>query len=266
MRCFSLGILGVIGTLLFFPVVSSASEPAAGTVSQGPISGMEFASIPSGSFSMGSPSSEADRDSDEGPVHTVQIQGFEMMTTEVTQGMWLEVMGSNPAHFTGDLNRPVEQVSWDECQGFIDQLNSLDTEYEYRLPSEAEWEYACRSGTTTRFFWGNDPNYSQNGQYAWYWENSGITTHPVGQKLPNAWGLYDMSGNVYEWCEDFYNDSYSGAPTDGSAWVTPAGSPPVLRGFGLYRSARVCRSADRGRFGPDYGLYYLGFRLARSVR
>jgi formylglycine-generating enzyme required for sulfatase activity len=227
---------------------------------------MAFASVPAGSFSMGSPSSESERGSDEGPVHTVNIQSFELMTTEVTQAMWEEVMGTNPSNFTGDPNRPVENVSWNDCQEFITRINDFDLSYTYSLPSEAEWEYACRAGTTTRYYWGNDPNSTEIDQYAWYTDNSNSTTHPVGQKLPNAWGLYDMSGNVLEWCADWYHESYSGAPTDGSAWVSPSGSYRVIRGGSWNYSAGGCRAADRYGIGPDSGVDFLGFRLARSVR
>jgi formylglycine-generating enzyme required for sulfatase activity len=176
------------------------------------------------------------------------------------------VMGTNPSNFTGDPNRPVENVSWNDCQEFITRINDFDLSYTYRLPSEAEWEYACRAGTTTRYYWGNDPNSTEIDQYAWYTDNSNSTTHPVGQKLPNAWGLYDMSGNVREWSEDWYHESYSGATTDGSAWVSPSGSFRVIRGGGWRSGAGYCRSAFRGRLRSDGGYSFLGFCLARSVR
>jgi formylglycine-generating enzyme required for sulfatase activity/ribosomal protein L32 len=227
---------------------------------------MAFACIPSGSFSMGSPSSESERGSDEGPVHTVNIQSFELMTTEVTQGMWEELMGTNPSNFTGDLNRPVESVSWNDCQEFINRMNDLDPSYTYRLPSEAEWEYACRAGTTTRYYWEEDPASTEIGEYAWYDGNSSSTTHPVAQKLPNAWGLYDMSGNVWEWCADWYHESFSGAPTDGSPWVSPSGSYRVARGGGWYGDTGYYRSSHRGISCPGIGGFSRGFRLARSVR
>jgi len=231
-----------------------------------PVTGMKFVSIPAGSFEMGSPQSESGRDSDEGPVHSVNIQSFEMMTTEVTQGMWQEVMGENPAQYTGNLNRPVETVSWNDCQEFITRMNDIDPSYTYRLPSEAEWEYACRAGTTTRFYWGDDPDSTAIDEYAWYWANTDTTPQPVAQKLPNDWGLYDMSGNVFEWCEDWYHESHSGAPTDGSARVSPSGSSRIERGGAWFGDARYCRSANRGVDSPGSGGGGLGFRLARSVR
>ena len=228
--------------------------------------GMTFVSIPSGDFMMGSPESEDGRWGDEGPRHSVSISSFEMMSTEVTQGMWEEVMGSNPSRFTGDLNRPVENVSWNDCQDFIDKLNDLYPSHTYRLPSESEWEYACRAGTTTRFYWGDSDSGSVMGDYCWYSSNSNSSTHPVGLKLPNDWGLYDMSGNVWEWCEDSWHGSYDGAPVDGSAWVSSGASSRVLRGGGWNSSARDCRSANRTYDSADSRYNNLGFRLARSVR
>ena len=274
MRCFRPCILGIIGTLLLFPAISSASESAAGTLSQGPLSGMEFASIPSGSFSMGSPSGEG-RGRTEEPLHTVNIQSFELMTTEVTQGMWEEVMGTTVQHQRGlstfDLSGtgpdyPMYLLSWRDCQEFIAKMNDLYPSYTYRLPSEAEWEYACRSGTTTRFYWGNDPaNSTEINQYAWYADNSNDTTHPVAQKLPNAWGLYDMSGNVFEWCQDSWHNGYTRAPTDGSPWISQSGSFPVMRGGDYYDIAGFCRSSFRTGHDPGVRSCAVGFRLSRSV-
>jgi len=156
-------------------------------------------------------------------------------------------MDSNPRNFKGD-DRPVEQVSWDDCQDFIQKLNALGAGGRFRLPSEAEWEYACRAGSTTRFCFGDSD--SGLDAYAWYSGNSGSQTHAVRQKRPNAWGLYDMHGNVWEWCEDWYHDSYTGASRDGSAWITPVGAYRVLRG-GRFLSAPVrCRSAGRAYASP----------------
>jgi len=229
-----------------------------------PVACMEFVSIPGGSFYMGSPSSESDRDSDEAR-HRVTVGSFELMTTEVTQGMWEEVMGSNPAHDYGvGDNYPVYYVSWNDCQEFIDRLNEMDPSHTYRLPSESEWEYACRAGTTTRFYWGDSDSESTMGRYCWYSGNSSSSTHPVASKEPNAWGLYDMSGNVWEWCEDKYTSDYDDCPTDGRAY-TGSGSDRVLRGGSWLCSAEICRSADRSGYSPGNGLSYLGFRVARSV-
>ena len=223
-------------------------------------SGMHFVSIPSGSFEMGSSVYSPER-----PVHTVYIDEFEMMTTEVTQGMWEEVMGSNPSHDKGvGSDYPVYYVSWNDCQEFIDRMNDIDPGHTYRLPSESEWEYGCRAGTTTRFYWGDDPDETEIDEYAWWGGNSGSSTHPVAQKQPNAWGLYDMSGNVWEWCEDKWHSNYDGAPTNGSAY-TRSGSSRVRRGGSWYNYfARYCRSAYRYYLSPGYRDYYLGFRLSRD--
>ena len=223
---------------------------------------MEFISIPSGDFQMGSPSSEHNRFSNESR-HSVSVRSFDLMSTEVTQGMWEEVMGSNPSHFTGDSNRPVENVSWNDCQDFIDKLNDLDPNHTYRLPTEAEWEYACRAGTSDAYYWGNSSSESTMSSYCWYTVNSNSSTHPVGTKTPNSWGLYDMSGNVWEWCQDVYTSDYSDCPTNGRAY-SGQGSYRVCRGGCWYSFARYCRSANRYNGSPGYRICGLGLRLARS--
>ncbi|HUQ33326.1 MAG TPA: formylglycine-generating enzyme family protein [Pyrinomonadaceae bacterium] len=220
--------------------------------------GIEFVLIQPGSFMMGSNNGDAD----EKPVHQVTINySFYMGKYEVTQAQWQSVMGNNPSYFKDCANCPVEQVSWNDAQVFIRKLNEMNDGYTYRLPTEAEWEYACRAGTT--------------GDYAgilnemgWYSENSGSKTHAVGSKRPNDWGLYDMHGNVDEWCEDWYHDSYYGAPTDGSAWLSGGEQKyQVLRGCAWNCSARGLRSAIR-TFIPA-GIRRnddVGFRLAAVVR
>lgn len=221
-----------------------------------PLPGASFVKIPPGSFQMGS-----NEYGDEKPIHTVNIKTFYMMTTEVTQAQWQAVMGNNPSYFKGD-NLPVECVSWNDVQEFLRKLNQKDPGKNYRLPSEAEWEYACRAGTTTKFYSGN--NDSDLDGIAWYSGNSHDKTHPAGQKCPNVWGLYDISGNVWEWCQDWYHDSYKGAPTDGSAWESPRGSYRVLRGGSWYNFPNFCRSASRSYNSPDRRSYGMGFRLVRS--
>jgi len=216
--------------------------------------------IPAGEFEMGSPDDEDDRDGDEGPVHDVTfVEGFWLGKYEVTQAQWEAVMGDNPSHFDG-ANRPVETVSWDDIQGFEEELDDA-----FRLPSESEREYACRAGTTTRFYWGDDPDYEDIDDYAWYNSNSDNRTHEVGSKQPNGWGLYDMIGNVWEWCEDWYHNNYEGAPDDGSPWVAGGGSFRVYRGGGWLNDARYCRSANRFNYSPSNRDNDLGFRLARSL-
>lgn len=227
--------------------------------------GMDFAVIPEGSFQMGSPPDDPDSYDNERPVHTVTFDcSFEMMTTEVTQAMWTELMTYDPSGFQGDEN-PVEKVTWDKCQDFIAAMNDLDTTYTYRLPSEAEWEYACRAGTGTRFYWGDDPDFTLAELYAWFSQNSGDETHPAGQKLPNAWGLYDMSGNVWEWCQDTWHNSYEGAPSDGSAWED-GGDSRVIRGGAWIMNARQCRSPHREHINTANRYNWLGFRLVRTIR
>jgi formylglycine-generating enzyme required for sulfatase activity len=239
---------------------SAEAEPEAGSTSEGLLQGMTFAWIPSGTFDMGSTTEESGPYSDEGPVHSVTIQGFEMMTTEVTQKMWEEVVGHIPSPDYGSgPDFPVYWTSWNDCQAFAEMLGFMDPEHEYRLPSEAEWEYACRAGTTTVYFWGD----TMDGDYCWFAGNSGDSAHAVGLKLPNAWGLYDMSGNVSEWCEDWYHSSYEGSPDSGSPWLRPAGSIRVRRGGSWHFGERVCRSADRNFASPGTCSPHIGFRLIR---
>ena len=220
--------------------------------------GIEFMLILPGSFMMGSTNG-----SDEKPVHQVTIKySFYMGRFEVTQAQWQSVMGNNPSSFKGDLAEPyiklpVEHVSWDDAQEFIRKLNEMNDAYRYRLPSEAEWEYACRAGTTGDYA-------GTLNDMAWYAENSENRTHPVGQKQPNAWGLFDMHGNVWEWCEDWYHETYSGAPTDGSAWLSGGEHKyRVLRGGSWNYYAR---SAIRVYFPPDWRNDAYGFRVVAVAR
>jgi uncharacterized repeat protein (TIGR01451 family) len=224
--------------------------------------GMEFVLIPAGEFEMGSPSDEEGRGSDEGPVHHVNIgKAFYMGRYEVTQKQWRAIMGDNPSYFKGDDDLPVEEVSWDDVQEFIKKLNEKEGTNKYRLPSEAEWEYACRAGTSTRYSFGDSE--LRLGDYAWYSDNSDMKTHPVGQKNPNSWGLYDMHGNVWEWVQDSWHDSYDGAPADGSAWEGD-GADRVGRGGGCDTRAGRCRSAIRVHLTPRLCDSHLGFRILKE--
>ena len=219
--------------------------------------GMEFASVPAGSFKMG-----LDSYSDESPAHQVTFaSGFNMGRYEVTQAQWQKVMGNNPSsNKSCGENCPVEKVSWDDTQEFIKKLNAMNDGYTYRLPSDAEWEYACRAGTT-----GNDAG--DLDSMAWYGKNSEGKTHPVGQKQANAWGLYDMQGNVLEWIMDDYHGNYNGAPTDGSAW-SGGGEPNkrMYRNGSWFSDASEVRSTRRDRYSPDSKFDNLGFRLVAVPR
>jgi formylglycine-generating enzyme required for sulfatase activity len=213
--------------------------------------------IPAGNFEMGSNSGG----SDEQPVHRVMIgKAFAIGQSEVTQGQWRAIMGNNPSRFAacGDTC-PVEHVSWSDAQEYVRRL-SQKAGQTYRLPSEAEWEYACRAGGTHAYC-GSD-NVDSVG---WHARNSGATTHAVAGKQANAWGLYDMSGNVWEWTQDCWNGSYSGAQGDGSAWSSGDCSGRVLRGGSGGSALYVLRPANRRWFTSDIRLDYFGFRLARTL-
>jgi formylglycine-generating enzyme required for sulfatase activity len=221
---------------------------------------MEFVLIPAGQFDMGSPSAERGRDTDEGPVHHVKVsKPFYMGKYEVTQQQYYAVARSKPGRFKED-NKPVETVSWEQANSFCKKLSEIKGG-SYRLPTEAEWEYACRAGCQKRFCFGDDPNYSKLEQYAWYSENSDSETHPVGEKKPNSFGLYDMHGNVWEWCSDFYDADYY----HDSATEDPSGplyaTLRVFRGGGWHRNAMYCRSANRSGLEPYYIRNYIGFRV-----
>ncbi len=225
--------------------------------------GMEFVLIPAGEFMMGSPSGEEGRYDDEGPVHEVTINNpFYMGKYLVTQKQWKKVMGTNPSGFK-DEDRPVESVSWKDVQEFVQKLNEKEGADKYRLPSEAEWEYACRAKTTTRYSFGDYE--SKLNEYAWYNKKSNSETHPVGQKNPNSWGLYDIHGNVWEWVQDRWHDNYEEAPSDGSAWEDGSSFNRILRGGGWGSDAGFCRSAIRAGFDVEYRAEAIGFRLLREL-
>ena len=221
-----------------------------------------FAWIPPGSFVMGSPEGEPGRYDDESPQHLVRFAGgFWMQTTPVTQAQWQAVMGNNPSYFKGvGSDAPVERVSWNDVQEFIQKLNSTTKETQFRLPTEAEWEYACRAGTTTKYYFGDDQDLLQ--KYAWHDTNSKGTTHPVGQLIPNTWGLYDMHGNVWEWCQDHWSDTYEEVNANGVVRSALNDTETrVIRGGSWYANARNCRAANRRWFTPSNRNGDLGFRL-----
>lgn len=229
-----------------------------------------WASISAGTFVMGSPETEYDRSSDEGPQTQVTFShGFWMEKFEVTEGEYSAVVGSNPASFSGDPNQPVEQVSWYDASNYCAMLTAqertagrLPSGYEYRLPTEAEWEYVARAGTTNRFFFGDDHGYSELPNYAWFATDSNGSTHDVGGKQPNPWGIYDTSGNVFEWCSDWYGPYSGGAVTDPSG--APTGSGRVMRGGSWRFPGGDARSAARNLNAPDFASYGIGIRVVLS--
>ena len=227
--------------------------------------------ISPGRFRMGSPKEEIGRDDDEGPVHEVAFaRGFWLFDAPCTQALYEAVMGTNPSRFIGP-RRPVEQVSFEDAQAFIQKVNALVEGLNLSLPSEAQWEYACRAGRRTATYAGDlDPDNSADmarlSEIAWFEDNSGGETHDVGGKRPNDWGLHDMLGNVFEWCADHWHLSYDGAPSDGAAWVDPEADRAgdrVVRGGSWLGDARPLRAAARAHDDQDVRLGLLGFRCAR---
>ena len=236
--------------------------------------------IPAGTFLMGSPDSEEGRSKSESPQHQVSVPSFFMAKYPVTQAQWRIVskmpqvklkLKSNPSKFKGD-NRPVEQVSWYEAQEYCDRL-AKKTKRPYRLPIEVEWEYACRAGTTTPFHFGNtistelanyDGNYTYaNGVKGEYREETTLVDY---FNIANAWGLCDMHGNVFEWCQDHWHGNYDDAPEDGSAWLTDKSEANrVVRGGSWVYNPRVCRSACRHYYYPDDRYPFVGFRVSCSA-
>ncbi len=254
---------------------SGVSTNTSGLRTPANVMDMKFASIPAGEFTMGSPENEKHRDMNEEQVKVKLTQGFEMQMTEVTQLQWFGVMGTNPSRFKneGDCkgehrviegislcpNHPVERVSWYEVQDFIAKYNQQTNDgYIYRLPTEAEWEYATRAGTTTAYFFGND--FSKLSNYGWFWGNSeDKRTHPVGRKGVNPWGPYDMYGNVWEWVQDHYKGELPG----GNNPLQSDGRSRVVRGGSWCDGAFYLRSAVRSYDDPGGKNYDVGFRLVR---
>lgn len=237
---------------------STSSTPAPAPIP------MEFVLIPAGSFTMGDPNFEAGKGNGM-PQHKVTIsKPFYMGKYEVTQAQWQAVMGDNPAHFKGP-NNPVENVSWEDAQEFIRLLNAKEGHNRYRLPTEAEWEYAARAGTSSTYFFGDNKN--ELAEYGWFNGNAGSSTHPVGEKRPNPWGLHDVHGNVYEWVQDWHTENYSPNNQLTDPKGAPNGSHRVIRGGGWALGAEGCRSDSRGFGVPDASgrIILVGFRLAQST-
>ena len=227
--------------------------------------------VEGGTFMMGATSSrsrnslsnyDSDASSDESPVHSVRLSDFSIGKYEVTQEEWEAVMGNNPSEFKG-ANKPVESVSWNDCQEFIKKLNDL-TGLQFRLPTEAEWEYAARGGNKSQGYKYSGSN--TIGDVAWYSGNSLSTTHPVGTKQPNELGIYDMSGNVWEWCNDWYSRNYYSSSSVNNPIGPTIGFDRVYRGGGWGSDAFRCHVAYRYYFDPYFSFNYIGLRLAHSLK
>ena len=214
--------------------------------------------VEGGTFTMGATFEQQEPDYDEKPTHRVSLSSFYIGKYEVTQALWKAVMGSNPSHWKGD-NLPVENVSWNDCQTFLLKLNAM-TGKTFRLPTEAEWEFAARGGNRSRGYQYSGSNVLSD--VAWYYDNSGSKTHNVGTKAPNELGIYDMSGNVWEWCQDWKGSYSSSAQTNPKG--PSSGSYRVDRGGSWFNFAWSCRVACRYCHTPDYRYFDLGFRLALS--
>ena len=227
------------------------------------IIGMELVLIPSGSFRMGGDKKLEQAEDHETPRHFVKIsKAFFMGKYEVTQAQWSEMMNNNPSEFKDD-KRPVERVSWNDVQVFIQKLNTKEETNKYRLPTEAEWEYASRAGSESSYGFASNANILS--QYAWYRKNSADETHPVGQLKPNAWRLHDMHGNVHEWCQDWFDRKYYSQSSSNAPLGSSSGLAKVLRGGDWGSEDWYCRCASRSLSSPNRRSNRLGFRLIRMV-
>ena len=258
--------------LILYPYTSitGSDTPNAGKIWKEPITGMEFVWVPGGCYEMGCGNWTSDCFRDEKPVHEVCVDGFWMGKTEVTQGQWKQIMGDNPAEFKKGDNYPVEKVSWPEIEKFTLKLSSSTTgAYKFRLPTEAEWEYACRSGGKPEKYAGG----SDLDQVAWYRGNSNRSTHAVATKAPNGLGLFDMNGNVHEWCADIYNGwAYGKHKRNNPLYKEQGNINKVYRGGSWNSKQKYARCAARSyEYAYDsppccyaYRKNDLGFRLVRD--
>jgi formylglycine-generating enzyme required for sulfatase activity len=251
-----LGFGGYLGSMMYTKnvrktVVASATSKLQEAPAK-PRKGRGMVCIPGGKFVMGS--IEGAGEPDEHPQHTVTVKGFYMDETEVTQAEYALVMGTNPSYFKGCPDCPVDSVSWDKADEYCKRVGK-------RLPTEAQWEYAARAGTTTNYYWGNE----MNDAYAWHYGNSEDKTHPVAQKKPNAFGLYDMVGNVWEWCADWYAEDYYSATVSNNPTGPDSGQKRITRGggFGHNRGGYILRCAYRNAYAPPYRNVNVGFRCVR---
>jgi formylglycine-generating enzyme required for sulfatase activity len=244
------------------------------------LDGINYEYIPAHAFHMGAPKDEVGSLEDERPVHRVQMTyGFYLSKTEITQGQWRRVMGTQTPYDMQDVlddDLPMRRVSWHDAQAFAAALQARNPTRKFRLPTEAEWESAARAGSTTRFYWGDDPSLASSDTYAWTLSNSGLDVNAAGALRPNGWGLLDMSGNVNEWVQDRFHDNYNSAPTDGGAWGTPERTPadepdfladPYFPIYGVVRGGCYnwvptdARAAFRYAERPDSRRPYTGFRI-----
>jgi sulfatase modifying factor 1 len=270
-------LVALITAICFATASASAVEPFSGAMKAGEERAygalkMKFCWCPRGKFTMGSPADEAGHQRNEDQVDVTFTEGYWLGKHEVTQGQWKAVMSTTPwkgeRFVKEDSDCPAVYVDWDDAMSFCQKLTEkerssgrLHRGWEYSLPTEAQWEYACRAGTQTPYSFGDDAD--ERGRYAWFSDNAYVIgekyAHEVGKKLPNAWGLYDMHGNVWEWCRDWYTQKLPGGT---NPEVTSRGSLRVRRGGCWRLSAGYCRSACRFRNSPSYRNFNLGFRLA----
>ena len=224
---------------------------------------MEFILAPSGSYKMGGDPVAEQADENENPIHKVTFdEGFYVGRFTVTQAQWLAIMEDNPCHFSGP-DYPVEMISHHDAISFIEKLNRHENTEVYRLPTEAQWEYAARAGSQSTYCYGAER--SKLSEYAWFQKNSGGTTHPVGQLEPNAWGLYDMHGNVHEWCSDWFDRNYYAASPVKSPEGPQKGLARALRGGDWGSEDWYCRCAIRSLSSPDRRSPRVGFRVVKML-
>lgn len=248
---------------VLLPILCSAADNSPQTYTNS--MNMKFIWVPSGTFFMGSPEHEKGS-SKERPRHKIHItKPFYLGKHEVTQRQWLAVMGiMHPSNFPSP-DRPVDEVSWNDVQFFIQKLNEIEKEHSYRLPTEAEWEYAARAGSESAYCFGDNSDKAQLKQYAWYELNSDKQSHPVGTLRANAWGFYDMHGNVSEWVQDYYDKNYYSSSPEKDPVGPSTGRKRVVRGGSWINQAYSCRSAFRGYFSADYTDSDFGFRIVKTI-
>ena len=249
-----------LGTVLAAAAMAGSPRERLVTLLDG--TAFTFVEVPAGRFLMGSPSSEAGRAADEGPQREVTIsRSFWLGKFEVTQAQWAAVMKANPAmfrDFADSALHPVDGVSWVDVQAYLERMNALGLG-RFRLPTEAEWEYAARAGSETRFPWGDDPAFRELPRHGWFYPRSEGRSHPVGLKDPNPWGLHDMLGGAWEWCADRFGPYAAGPAVDPTG---PAeGADRVIRGGSWFNEPEALRSANRHRHPPDSRQTNLGLRL-----